>query len=112
MKDAVRNVKSGQVTYSVRDTSIDGIAIKEGDIMGIGDKGLVAAGSDIEQVAYELVSKYTDEDSEIISIYRGDDVSEEDGEKLRKRLEDTFPDVDVQCYYGGQPIYYYILSVE
>ncbi|MDD6405169.1 MAG: DAK2 domain-containing protein [Clostridiales bacterium] len=112
MKSAVRNVKSGQVTYSVRDTSIDGKSIKEGDIMGIGDKGLVSVGSDIEQVTFELISDAVDEDSEVISIYNGVDVSEEDAKKLVDRIEEKYPDVDVQCYYGGQPIYYYIVSVE
>ena len=112
MKSAVKNVKSGQVTYSVRDTSIDGKAIKEGDIMGIGDKGLVSVGNDIENVTFELIADAVDEDSEVISIYNGADVSEEDAQKLAGRVEETYPDVDVQCYYGGQPIYYYIVSVE
>ena len=112
MKSAVKNVKSGQVTYSVRDTSIDGKAIKEGDIMGIGDKGLVSVGNDIENVTFELIADAVDEDSEVISIYNGADVSEEDAQKLAGRVEEAYPDVDVQCYYGGQPIYYYIVSVE
>ena len=112
MKSAVKNVKSGQVTYSVRDTSIDGKAIKEGDIMGIGDKGLVSVGNDIENVTFELIADAVDEDSEVISIYNGADVSEEDAQKLTGRVEEAYPDVDVQCYYGGQPIYYYIVSVE
>lgn len=112
MKSAVKNVKSGQVTYSVRDTSIDGKAIKEGDIMGIGDKGLVSVGNDIENVTFELIADAVDEDSEVISIYNGADVSEEDAQKLAGRVEEAYPDVDVQCYYGGQPIHYYIVSVE
>ena len=112
MKSAVKNVKSGQVTYSVRDTSIDGKAIKEGDIMGIGDKGLVSVGNDIENVTFELIADAVDEDSEVISIYNGADVSEEHAQKLAGRVEEAYPDVDVQCYYGGQPIYYYIVSVE
>lgn len=112
MKAAVKNVKSGQVTYSVRDTSIDGKAIKEGDIMGIGDKGLVSVGDDIEQVTFDLIADGVDDDSEVISIYNGADVSQEDADKLAARVEEAYPDVDVQCYYGGQPIYYYIVSVE
>ena len=112
IKAAVKNVKSGQVTYSVRDTSIDGKAIKEGDIMGIGDKGLVSVGDDIEQVTFDLIADGVDDDSEVISIYNGADVSQEDADKLAARVEEAFPDVDVQCYYGGQPIYYYIVSVE
>ena len=112
MKSAVKNVKSGQVTYSVRDTSIDGKAIKEGDIMGIGDKGLVSVGNDIEQVTFELIADAVDDDAEVISIYSGADVSEKDAQKLADRVEEAYPDVDVQYYYGGQPIYYYIVSVE
>ena len=112
IKAAVKNVKSGQVTYSVRDTSIDGKAIKEGDIMGIGDKGLVSVGDDIEQVTFDLIADGVDDDSEVISIYNGADVSQEDADKLAARVEEAYPDVDVQCYYGGQPIYYYIVSVE
>ena len=112
IKAAVKNVKSGQVTYSVRDTSIDGKAIKEGDIMGIGDKGLVSVGDDIEQVTFDLIADGVDDDSEVISIYNGADVSQEDADKLAARVEEAYPDLDVQCYYGGQPIYYYIVSVE
>ena len=112
MKAAVKNVKSGQVTYSVRDTSIDGKAIKEGDIMGIGDKGLVSVGNDIEQVTFDLIADAVDDEAEVISIYSGADVSDEDAEKLADRVEEAYPDVDVQHYYGGQPIYYYIVSVE
>lgn len=112
IKAAVKNVKSGQVTYSVRDTSIDGKAIKEGDIMGIGDKGLVSVGDDIEQVTFDLIADGVDDDSEVISIYNGADVLQEDADKLAARVEEAYPDVDVQCYYGGQPIYYYIVSVE
>lgn len=112
MKAAIRNVRSGQVTYSVRDTSIDGKTIKEGDIMGIGDKGLVSVGDDIAQVTFELIAGAVDEDSEVISIYSGEKVTDDDAEKLRARVEDAYPDIDVSCYYGGQPIYYYIVSVE
>ena len=112
MKAAVKNVKSGQVTYSVRDTSIDGKAIKEGDIMGIGDKGLVSVGNDIEQVTFDLIADAVDDEAEVISIYSGADVSDKDAEKLADRVEEAYPDVDVQHYYGGQPIYYYIVSVE
>ena len=96
IKAAVKNVKSGQVTYSVRDTSIDGKAIKEGDIMGIGDKGLVSVGDDIEQVTFDLIADGVDDDSEVISIYNGADVSQEDADKLAARVEEAYPDVDVQ----------------
>lgn len=112
MLEAVSNVKSGQVTYAVRDTSIDGKAIHEGDIMGIGDKGLVSIGNDISDVTFDLIKDAVDEDSELISIYYGADVKKEDAEAFAARVEESFPDCDVQNYYGGQPIYYYIVSVE
>ena len=112
MLEAVSNVKSGQVTYAVRDTSIDGKAIHEGDIMGIGDKGLVSVGNDISDVTFDLIKDAVDEDSELISIYYGADVKNEDAEAFAARVEESFPDCDVQNYYGGQPIYYYIVSVE
>ena len=112
MLEAVSNVKSGQVTYAVRDTSIDGKAIHEGDIMGIGDKGLVSVGNDISDVTFDLIKDAVDEDIELISIYYGADVKKEDAEAFAARVEESFPDCDVQNYYGGQPIYYYIVSVE
>ena len=112
MLEAVSNVKSGQVTYAVRDTSIDGKAIHEGDIMGIGDKGLVSVGNDISDVTFDLIKDAVDEDRELISIYYGADVKKEDAEAFAARVEESFPDCDVQNYYGGQPIYYYIVSVE
>lgn len=112
MLEAVSNVKSGQVTYAVRDTSIDGKAIHEGDVMGIGDKGLVSVGNVISDVTFDLIKDAVDEDSELISIYYGADVKKEDAEAFAARVEESFPDCDVQNYYGGQPIYYYIVSVE
>ena len=92
--------------------SIDGKAIHEGDIMGIGDKGLVSVGNDISDVTFDLIKDAVDEDSELISIYYGADVKKEDAEAFAARVEESFPDCDVQNYYGGQPIYYYIVSVE
>lgn len=112
MLEAIENVKSGQVTYAVRDTSIDGKTIKQGDIMGLSDKGLLAVGSDISDVAFDVISECYDEDKEIISIYYGSDVTKEDAEKLSERVSEEFPDCDVSLYFGGQPIYYYIVSVE
>ena len=112
MLEAVSNVKSGQVTYAVRDTHIDDKEIHEGDIMGIGDKGLVSVGNDISDVTFDLIKDAVDEDSELISIYYGADVKKEDAEAFAARVEESFPDCDVQNYYGGQPIYYYIVSVE
>lgn len=112
MQDTISNIRSGQVTYAVRDTSIDGKTIKEGDIIGIGDKGLVSVGQDIADVTFSLIESSVDEDSEIISIYYGQEIAEDDANKLADRVADAFPDTDVQIYYGGQPIYYYIVSAE
>ncbi len=112
MLDAVSNVKSGQVTYAVRDTSIDGKTINKGDIMGIGDTGIVSVGTDIFETTFELIEKTVDEDSEIISLYYGQNIKKSDAESFADRIANCFPDIDVQSYYGGQPIYYYIVSVE
>lgn len=112
MVEAIGNVKTGQVTYAVRDTELDGKVIKQNDIMGIGDKVIEAVGQDISEVTCELVANMVDDDSELISIYYGEDIKEEDANALSKKLEEKYPDLDVELNYGGQPIYYYILSVE
>ena len=112
MMEAMGNVKTGQITYAVRDTRIDDKEIRRGDIMGIGDHGILAVGKEIEDTAVATVQEMTDEDSEIISIYYGADVSAEDAEQLAERLEDMYPDYDVELNEGGQPIYYYVVSVE
>ena len=112
MAEEIANVKTGEVTYAVRDTKIDGIEIKSGDIMGIGDDGILAVGPDISDVVLDMLSKITDEDSELISIYHGEEYSEEDAEALCERIQEEYPDIDVEVNNGGQPIYYVILSVE
>lgn len=112
MMEAVGNVKTGQITYAVRDTKIDDKEIRQGDIMGIGDHGLLAVGIGIEDITVAALQEMTDEDSEIISVYYGQDVSEEDAEHLAERLEEQYPDFDIEIHNGGQPIYYYIVSVE
>ena len=112
MMEAMGNVKTGQITYAVRDTRIDDKEIRQGDIMGIGDHGILAVGKEIEDTAVATAQEMTDEDSEIISIYYGADVSAEDAEQLAERLEDMYPDYDVELNEGGQPIYYYVVSVE
>lgn len=112
MKEEMANVKTGQVTYAVRDTSIDGKDINAGDIMGIDDEGIKAVSSDLLMTTKELLSQMVDEDSELISIYYGADVKEEDAKEFAKYVEGTYGDCDVEFNYGGQPIYYYILSVE
>ncbi len=112
MAEEIKYVKSGEVTYAVRDTKIDGIEIKSGDIMGIGDEGIMSVGPDVSDVVMDMLSKLTDEDSELISIYNGEDFSDEDAEALRERISEAYPDIDIEVNHGGQPVYYVILSVE
>ena len=112
MTDAISRVKTGQITYAVRDTRIDDKEIHEGDIMGIGDAGILAVGRDRLQVAEEMVAEMVDEESEIISVYYGEDVSEEDAEALSDSLTEKYPECEVELNQGGQPIYYYLISVE
>ncbi len=112
MLEEISNVKTGQVTYAVRDTMIDDKEIKQGDYMGIGDKGILSVGQDMLYVTEEMVSEMVDEDSELISIYYGADVTEEDAEKLCADIETAYPSCDVELQFGGQPIYYYVISVE
>lgn len=112
MLEEIKNVKTGQVTYAVRDTHIDDKEICQGDIMGIGDAGILAVGQDVVEVAEEMTDQMVDEDAELISIYYGEDFSEEDAGRLAGRLEEKYPDCDIEVNYGGQPIYYCIISVE
>lgn len=112
MLEEIKNVKTGQMTYAVRDTHIDDKEIHEGDIMGIGDSGILAVGKDLEETTKELIANLVDEDSELISIYYGEEVSEEEAEKFEGEIEELYPDVDVDIQFGGQPIYYYVLAVE
>lgn len=112
MSDAISGVSTGEVTYAVRDTVIDDISIKQGDYMGIGDAGILSVGSEIENVTFEMLQKFMSEDKELISIYYGADISEENAEQLRDRVAEEFGSCDVELQYGGQPIYYYIVSAE
>lgn len=112
MLEEIKNVKTGQMTYAVRDTHIDDKEIHEGDIMGIGDSRILAVGKDLEETTKELIANLVDEDSELISIYYGEEVSEEEAEKFAGEIEELYPDVDVDIQFGGQPIYYYVLAVE
>ena len=112
MIQEMERVKSGQVTYAVRDTVIDDKTIAEGDIMGIGDTGILSVEKDIESATEALIDALVDEDCELISIYFGEDIAEEDAEAFAARVEEKYPDVDVEVQNGGQPIYYYVLSVE
>ena len=112
MLEEIQNVKTGQVTYAVRDTEMDGFQIKENDFMGIGDKTILAAGTDKKTVTLEMIERMVDEDSAIVSIYFGSDSSEEEAAEIAEAIEEKYPDVDVEINNGGQPIYYYVISVE
>lgn len=112
MLEEIRKVKTGQVTYAVRDTVIDEKEIKKDDFMGIGDAGILSVGQDIAKVTEEMVAAMVDEDSELISIYYGSDVDEASAEALRETLENTYSSFDIELQSGGQPIYYYVISVE
>lgn len=112
MNAEIANVKSGSVTYAVRDTEIDDKEIKQGDIMGIGDKTILSVGSDINDVTKSMISELIDDDSELVSIYYGSEITQEDADSLAAAIGEEYPDVDVEVNYGGQPIYYYLLSIE
>lgn len=112
MKEEIKRVKTGQITYAVRNTTIDDVEIKENDIMGLGDHTILAVGQNILDTAFETIKKMADEEAELISIYYGSDVSEDEANELLAKAEEAYPDCDIELQYGGQPIYYYILSVE
>ena len=112
MMEEISRVKSGEVTYAVRDTMIDDKVISEGDIMGIGDAGILSVAKDISEATMALIDTLVDEDSELISIYYGSDTLQGDAEELAEQVKEKYPDVDVELQSGGQPIYYYVLSVE
>lgn len=112
MTEELCNVKSGQITYAVRDTVIDDKEIKENDYMGIGDSGILSVGADMNETLLDMVDQLVDDESGIISLYYGEDVSEEDAQALADQLQDKYEDLEVEVNDGGQPIYYYILSVE
>ena len=112
MTEEIANIKSGSVTYAVRDTESDDKTNKQGVIMGIGDKTILSVGQNIQDVTRDMIEQLAGDDAELISIYYGSDVTEEDANALAKAVEAVYPDVDVEVNYGGQPIYYYILSVE
>lgn len=118
MNEEIKMVSTGQVTYAVRDTNIDGKEIKQGDFMGIGDSGILAVGTDVSDVTVDMITEMvldsmkTDEEFELISIYYGEEITEESAESLRAKIEARYPDCDIELQYGGQPIYYYIVSAE
>ena len=112
MMEEIKNVKTGQITYAVRDTHIDDKGIKEGDIMGIGDHAILAVGKDITDVTLETIEQMDAEEAELITVYYGEDTRKEDAENLENLLSEKYPACDIEVYSGGQPIYYYVVSVE
>ncbi len=112
MQAEIKNVRTGQVTYAVRDTKIDEKEIHLGDIMGIGDDGILAVGTEIQKTALDMMKELVDEDSEIIGVYYGEETSEEDAQALGDQIAENYPNAEVEVHYGGQPIYYYVISVE
>ena len=112
MLEEIANVSTGQVTYAVRDTNIDGKEIKQGDFMGIGDKGILSVGIAISEVTLNMIDEMISDERELISIYYGSEIQEEDAESLRAQVEGKYPGCDIELQYAGQPIYYYIVSAE
>ena len=112
MSSEISMVKTGQVTYAVRDTVIDDKEIKQDDFMGIGDSGILSVGQNLEPTVMDMMKQLVDEDSAIVSIYYGEDTKEEDANALGEKIGEAFPDVEIEVHYGGQPIYYYVISVE
>ena len=112
MLEEIENVKTGQVTYAVRDTVIDEKEIRQDDYMGIGDKTILAVGKDLEQVTLAMAESMIDEDSAIVSIYYGEDVTEDDANAIAQKIQAVSDELEVEVQYGGQPIYYYLISVE
>lgn len=112
LMESLTMVKSGQVTFAVRDTVMNDVEVKEGNIIGIAESKLMDAGDRVDEITTSLVEKLVDEDSAIITLFYGEDVTEEDANNLRDELEEKFEDLDIELYYGGQPLYYYLISVE
>ncbi len=112
MMEALSTVKSGQVTYAVRDTVINDVEVREGNIIGLAEGKLLSAGDNLDEITTNLIEKLVDEDSAIITLFYGEDTKEEEAEALRDLLEEKFEDIDVELHYGGQPLYYYLISVE
>lgn len=112
MEQEMKRVKSGQITYAIRDTNIDGKEIKQGNIMGLDDKTIKAVGDNIKETTIELITDMIDDESELVSLYYGEEVTEEDANEIADDLMTKYPDIDIEVHYGGQPIYYYLVSVE
>ena len=112
MMEEIQHVKTGEVTYAVRDTHIDDKEIHEGDFMGIGDHSILSVGKNLSDVTKDMLAAMAEDDSELISIYYGADTDQAEAEELASAVEELYPDCDVEVNAGGQPIYYYVISVE
>lgn len=112
MLHAIDNVSDGQVTYAVRDTSVNGFSLKKGDFIGLNSKRILSKGTTVEAATLKLIEKLKDKNHSLINIYYGADVKEQEAEQLRVDVAETYPDCDVELFYGGQSVYYYILSLE
>ncbi len=110
--EALESIKSGEITYAVRDTIMDGIEVKEGDVIGITGKALVSSGKSVEDVTKKVIEGMIDEDSDIVTLYYGENVEEDSARAFAELIQEEFEDIDVELYYGGQPLYYYFISVE
>ena len=112
MKEEIKNVKTGQITYAVRDTIIDDKEIKKGDYMGIGDQGIISVNKNMNKAIHDMLDEMVTDESGIISVYYGSDVKEKDAAALEKKIQKVYPGVETDLQSGGQPVYYYIFSVE
>lgn len=112
MNGAIEKVKSAQVTFAVRDTKSDGLDIKKGDFIGLTSKEIISAEKDLQSATLNLIKKLVDDDSEIVSLFYGEDVSEEDANEMADKISEEFENIEVEVYYGGQPVYYYLISIE
>ena len=112
MIHAIDNVKAGQVTHAVRTTNVNGFSIHEGDIIGLDDKKILAKGQGVDETVMKLLDKLKDDSHEVITLYYGEGVDEADASALAEKVQEAFPDCDVDFHYGGQPVYYYLLSLE
>ena len=112
MTEEMAHVKSGQLTYAVRNTIIDGMEIEEGDFMGIGDEGMLAVGKSLERTALDTLEAMIDGESELVTIYYGAETAREDAARLLARAKERFSQCEIECHEGGQPVYYYVISVE
>ena len=112
MIHALDNVKAGQVTYAVRNTSLNGFSIKEGDIIGLDDKKILAKSHTLEETVKKLIAKMKEDFHQVITLYYGEDVKAEDAEALCEKIAEEYPDCDVDFHSGGQPVYYYVISLE